>query len=105
MRGFENDMLGPKGRNNSPTGGNIFTHLNGEVRWPLGKGFGLVTFVDGGNVWKTIDDIDSDLRFTAGGGFRYKTPVGPVRIDYGHKISRKENESAGELHFSFGHAF
>ena len=105
VRGFENDMLGPKGQNDSPTGGNIFALLNSEIRWPLGKGFGLVTFVDGGNVWKTIDDIDSDLRYTAGGGLRYNTPVGPVRIDYGHKISRKENESAGEVHFSFGHAF
>ncbi len=105
VRGFENDMLGPKGQNDSPTGGNIFALLNGEVRWPLGKGFGLVTFVDGGNVWNTISDINRDLRYTAGGGLRYKTPVGPVRVDYGHKISRKENESAGELHFSFGHAF
>jgi outer membrane protein insertion porin family len=106
VRGFENDMLGPKGQNDSPTGGNIFALLNSEIRWPLGKGFGLVTFVDSGNVWETIDDINNrDLRYSAGGGLRYKTPVGPVRIDYGHKISRKENESAGEVHFSFGHAF
>jgi outer membrane protein insertion porin family len=106
VRGFENDMLGPKGQNDSPTGGNVFALLNSELRWPLGKGIGLVTFVDGGNVWETIDDIDDrDLRYTAGGGLRYKTPVGPVRVDYGHKISRRENESAGEVHFSFGHAF
>jgi outer membrane protein insertion porin family len=105
VRGYEHDMLGPKGEDDLPTGGNIFALVNSEVRFPLGKGIGLVTFVDGGNVWKTSSDINEDLRYTAGAGLRYKTPVGPVRLDYGHKISRREDESAGEVHFSFGHAF
>jgi len=105
VRGFEQDMLGPKGQDGLPTGGNIFALVNSEFRFSIGKGFGLVAFVDGGNVWRTSGEINEDLRYTAGGGLRYKTPVGPVRIDYGHKINRKEGESAGEVHFSFGHAF
>lgn len=105
VRGYEHDMLGPKGEDDLPTGGNVFALLNAEFRFALGKGLGLVTFVDGGNVWKTITDVNEDLKYTVGAGLRYKTPVGPVRIDYGHKLSRKEDESAGEVHFSFGHAF
>jgi outer membrane protein insertion porin family len=105
VRGYEQDMLGPKGQDDLPTGGNMFALINSELRFSIGKGFGLVTFIDGGNVWQTSDDINGKLRYTAGGGLRYKTPVGPVRVDYGHKISRKEDESAGEVHFSFGHAF
>ena len=105
VRGYEQDMLGPKGLDDLPTGGNLFALVNSELRFSIGKGFGLVTFIDGGNVWQTSGEINEDLRYTAGAGLRYKTPVGPVRIDYGHKISRREDESAGELHFSFGHAF
>lgn len=105
VRGYEHDMLGPKGTDNLPTGGNVFALANSEFRFSLGKGFGLVTFVDGGNVWRTLDDINEDLRYTIGAGLRYNTPVGPLRIDYGHKISRRKDESAGEVHFSFGHAF
>lgn len=105
VRGYEQDMLGPKGQDNLPTGGNMFGLVNSELRISIGKGFGIVTFIDGGNVWQTSGDINEDLRYTVGAGLRYTTPVGPIRIDYGHKISRREDESAGEVHFSFGHAF
>ncbi len=105
VRGFKQDTLGPKGVTDNPTGGNIFALTNAELRISLGKGFGIVAFVDGGNVWTKISDMDSELRYTTGGGLRYNTPVGPLRLDYGHKIDQKEGESAGELHFSFGHAF
>jgi len=47
----------------------------------------------------------SGLKFTAGIGLRYKTPVGPIRVDYGIKLNREPGESRGELHFSLGHAF
>jgi outer membrane protein insertion porin family len=105
VRGYDHDSLGPKGSDDTPTGGNVFALLNGEFRISLGRGFGLVTFVDAGNVWQKIEQVESVLRYTTGLGLRYSTPVGPFRIDYGRKLNRKEGESAGEFHFSFGHAF
>jgi outer membrane protein insertion porin family len=105
VRGYSHDTLGPKSAEGDPTGGNVFALINGEFRISLGRGFGLVTFVDGGNVWKVIDDVEPSLKYTVGAGLRYRTPVGPVRIDYGHKLERETGESAGEIHFSFGHAF
>ncbi|MBI5664112.1 MAG: outer membrane protein assembly factor [Nitrospirae bacterium] len=105
VRGYSHDSLGPKGADNNPTGGNIFVLMNWELRFSLVKGFGLVTFVDSGNVWKTKDDVRDDLKYTVGAGIRYNTPVGPIRIDYGHKMNKEEDESYGEAHFSFGHAF
>lgn len=104
-RGYSHDTLGPKGIDDVPTGGNIFALINEEFRINVGKGIGLVVFADGGNVWQTTDDIDDEFKFTVGGGLRYITPVGPVRIDYGYKLDREPGESAGEIHFSFGHAF
>ncbi|MBI4825980.1 MAG: outer membrane protein assembly factor BamA [Nitrospirae bacterium] len=105
VRGYSHDTLGPKGIADVPTGGNIFALINEELRIDVGKGIGCVIFLDGGNVWQVSDDIDGKLKFSAGGGLRYITPVGPVRIDYGHKFDRDAGESPGEIHFSFGHAF
>ncbi|MBI4699488.1 MAG: outer membrane protein assembly factor BamA [Nitrospirae bacterium] len=105
VRGFNQDTLGPKGEGDNPTGGNAFALANAEFRISLGKGLGLVTFVDAGNVWQKTNSMGTELRYTAGIGLRYNTPVGPIRIDYGQKLDRRGNESSGELHFSLGHAF
>ncbi|MBI4653813.1 MAG: outer membrane protein assembly factor BamA [Nitrospirae bacterium] len=105
VRGYNQDTLGPKSADNIPTGGNAFALTNAELRLSLWKGFGVVTFLDGGNVWKDTNDINLTLKYTTGAGLRYDTPVGPLRIDYGHKLNKEGGESAGELHFSLGHAF
>lgn len=105
VRGYDQDTLGPMGIENTPTGGNAFVLANGEFRTSLGKGLGMVTFVDSGNVWKDTNDVDSNLRYTTGIGLRFNTPVGPFRFDYGYKLNRQPGESKGELHFSLGHAF
>ncbi|NOX21377.1 MAG: outer membrane protein assembly factor BamA [Nitrospirae bacterium] len=105
VRGFAQDSLGPKGDDNSPTGGNAFLMGSFELRIDTGRGIGLVVFIDTGNVWERLKDIDFSTRKTAGVGIRIRTPVGPVRFDYGHKLDRRDGESSGELHFSIGHAF
>jgi outer membrane protein insertion porin family len=106
VRGYAQDTLGPKGSDGNPTGGNVFFMENLEIRTSLGKGFGIVAFLDGGNVWLKLADIRPlDFKFTTGLGLRYNTPIGPIRIDYGHKLQREKGESSGELHFSIGHAF
>jgi outer membrane protein insertion porin family len=106
VRGYEQDTLGPKGPDGNPTGGNAFLLGNLEIRSSLGKGIGIVTFLDTGNVWQKAKDTEfGNLKYTAGLGLRYNTPVGPIRIDYGHKLQRKKGESSGELHFSIGQAF
>jgi len=106
VRGYEQDTLGPKGSDGNPTGGNVFLMENLEARLSLSKSLGLVAFLDGGNVWMKISDINpEDIKFTTGLGLRYNTPVGPLRVDYGYKLQREKGESAGEVHFSIGHAF
>ncbi len=106
VRGYDQDTLGPKGSDRTPTGGNIFIMENLELRTSIGKGIGLVAFLDGGNVWINIEDLNiRNLKFTTGIGVRYNTPVGPLRIDYGYKLEREKDESSGEIHFSIGHAF
>lgn len=105
VRGYAQNTLGPK-KNNQPTGGNAFLMGNIEFRTYLGKNFFLVNFLDFGNLWERVEDVNpSNLKYTTGLGLRYRTPVGPLRIDYGYKLNRQKGESRGEIHFSFGHAF
>jgi outer membrane protein insertion porin family len=106
VRGYGQDTLGPKGFDGTPTGGNAFAMGNIEFRTDVGRGFGVVAFVDAGNVWRKLEDMDlTDLKYTTGLGLRYTTPVGPFRVDYGHKLKREPGESKSEIHFSIGHAF
>jgi outer membrane protein insertion porin family len=106
VRGYEQDLLGPKGEDGNPTGGNAFLMQSLELRASLGKGIGLVAFLDGGNVWVDAKDINlKDWKFTPGIGVRYKTPVGPLRFDYGYKLEDEPGQSRGVFHFSIGHAF
>jgi len=105
VRGYDQDMLGPKGVDGNPTGGNAFLLANIELRTSLGKGIGIVTFLDGGNVWQKTANMDLSLKYAAGMGLRYSTPVGPLRVDYGYKLNRALGESHSEIHFSIGQAF
>jgi len=106
VRGYDQDTLGPKAADGTPIGGNAFLMGNFELRTDVGRGFGVVVFSDTGNIWEKIQDVNIEqLKFTAGVGLRYNTPVGPLSVDYGIKLNRESGESFGTLHFSVGHAF
>lgn len=105
VRGYAQDTLGPKGADGTPTGGNVFLMGNMEMRTSLSKGIGMVAFIDCGNVWLKTKEVNMSLKYTAGIGVRYSTPVGPLRVDYGYKLNREQGDSIGEIHFSIGHAF
>ena len=114
VRGFARDSLGDVGTldpNGFPTGGNALTVLNAELRAPLWKELGGVVFLDAGNVFRRVSDLDlGALRPSAGFGFRYKSPVGPVRVDFGFRLTSRrgvpdESEPSYAIHFSIGQAF
>lgn len=113
VRGYDQEKLGIPGKTIifdgkswNPTGGNMMIVLNGEIRFPLFKGLGMVVFVDWGNVWRKMEEFDpSELKATAGAGIRYNTPVGPLRLDMGCKLMREQREDKCIAHFTLGHAF
>jgi outer membrane translocation and assembly module TamA len=116
VRGFALDQLGvrhtPPLPNDTidssgfPLGGNGLVIFNGELRLPLRGGLGVVGFVDTGNVFKRVVDIDlGELRTALGFGVRYKSPVGPIRVDLGFKTHRRENEGLTAWFVTFGQAF
>jgi outer membrane protein insertion porin family len=114
VRGFTLDRLGTPetiDRDGFPLGGNGLIVLNAEARIPLRGGLGAVGFIDGGNVWQTVSEMDfSQMRGAVGFGLRYRSPVGPIRVDLGFKLDRRmlptgERERPTALHISLGQAF
>jgi outer membrane protein insertion porin family len=114
VRGFANDRLGtdetldPVG---FPQGGNGLAVFNLEARAPYWKNLQFVWFMDAGNVFRRASDIQlDDLRVTSGVGFRYRSPIGPLRVDWGWKLSTRIETGGGRersnvLHISLGQAF
>ncbi len=87
-------------------GGESLFVLNLEARWNFWREAELVLFHDRGNVWLRLQDIDPlDTRNTLGLGFRYRTPIGALRLEYGWKLDRKPKESPGEFYFAIGEVF
>jgi outer membrane protein assembly factor BamA len=89
-----------------PEGGRQLLIVNSEFRIPLTirKGLGVVAFYDGGNVFRTIG-FHGEYTNTIGGGLRYKTPVGPIRIDIGHNMNSPRGISATQFFVTLGQAF
>ena len=110
MRGFKIDFVGPVEFSESgepvPTGGNAVLTGSVELRFALRPRIELAAFSDIGNVYALASDLTlSDLRYTAGLGIRYKSSIGPLRVDWGRKLDRRAGESAYHVHVTVGHAF
>ena len=107
IRGYDYQLVGDLDAVNKPIGGRSLLEFNGELRWRLNDQFGLVPFVDGGTVYRdSIPDLDLGLNWGAGLGFRYFSPVGPVRLDIATPINpRSSIDEPVQLYISLGQAF
>ncbi len=109
-------------------GGILLSVINLEYRRRVRGAFGLTFFVDGGNVWRdpshirlagffTPTGVDrtyglDDMHWAAGVGVHLVTPIGPLRLDYAHRLAADESDLlAGRalerdaFHFAIGFMF
>jgi outer membrane protein insertion porin family len=116
IRGFALDAVGVRhdppqaadtiDPNGFSLGGNAVVILNGELRVPLRGGLQTAGFIDTGNVFQRVTTMDlSELRTAVGFGIRYKSPIGPIRVDLGFKVNRRPNEDRTAWFVTFGQAF
>jgi translocation and assembly module TamA len=104
VRGFGYQQLGPKDVNNDPIGGRSLAEFALEARYRFGN-FGIVPFIDAGQVYDSTLPQFSDIRFGAGIGGRFYTNFGPVRVDVATPLGRRPGEAKVALYISIGQAF
>jgi len=113
LRGFEREDLSPKKLNSdgvwTEIGGNKFVQFNLEFIFPLIKEAGVmgVLFFDTGDVYDNHESINfGNLRESVGGGIRWYSPMGPMRIEYGYILDPvKDAGEGGKWEFTMGTVF
>jgi translocation and assembly module TamA len=106
IRGYPYQKVGPL-EDHEPKGGRSLVEVSAEFRFKITDKIGLVAFLDGGNAFSSsFPDPGETLRWGAGGGIRYYTPVGPLRLDVGVPLQRREGiDDPFQVYISLGQAF
>jgi outer membrane protein insertion porin family len=114
VRGFRILSLGPRNRvtdsfgnllRRDAIGGSQQLIFNNELIVPLAESLGLrgVAFFDAGNAFSAAQGIDfNELRLSAGGGIRWLSPIGPLRIEVGFPLNEQTGDERQTVMFSFG---
>ncbi|MDP1758777.1 MAG: outer membrane protein assembly factor BamA [Thermodesulfovibrionales bacterium] len=106
VRGIGFGEGGPRDANGDVIGGTKELIFNTEYIFPLVSELKLkgVTFFDAGRAFDSFKDF-GDVKYGAGIGFRWFSPIGPIRLEWGHNLNRKPGESKSKWEFTFGSAF
>lgn len=99
----EQDLLTSKAL--KPYGGTQEIYYNAELEFPLISEAGIkgVFFYDVGEAETEleIDNLRSDIGF----GFRWFSPIGPLRFEWGFPVARRTDERAVNFQFAIGSPF
>lgn len=118
MRGYRLEDIGPLIQAVNQNTGSVDTFNKGglfqllssfELEHPMIKEAGLkwVVFSDLGNVWEDRIGKDNDyaLRADYGFGFRWFSPIGILRFEFGFPINKREREAPNQFNFDIGQLF
>ncbi len=108
IRGYKERRVGPKDANTGdPIGGEAMLLGTAEYSFPMVENIKGAVFYDTGNVWAKASDFASgSLKSSVGMGVRIKTPIGPIKLDFGYPLDTDPGEKrSGRFHFSMGQRF
>ncbi|MFZ5453792.1 MAG: outer membrane protein assembly factor BamA [Thermodesulfobacteriota bacterium] len=108
IRGFKYADISPRDPvTGERIGGDKFVQLNLEYRFPLIKKLGVTgtVFFDAGNVYATNQTYFSSMRTSVGAGFRWFSPMGPLRVEWGYNLRPKSWEKHSAWEFTVGSQF
>ncbi|UCE78712.1 MAG: outer membrane protein assembly factor BamA [Nitrospiraceae bacterium] len=107
VRGLEWGDAGPKDPlTGDEIGGTEQLIFNTEFIFPIVSDLKLkgVIFFDAGNAYDEFEDF-GELRYTAGVGVRWISPMGPIRLEWGYNIDKEPDEDSSRLEIAFGSFF
>ncbi|TMB00652.1 MAG: hypothetical protein E6J70_09965 [Deltaproteobacteria bacterium] len=115
VRGYGRRRIGPRAKrkdffgrviSTTPIGGRTLAEASVELRHPITEKLGAAVFLDGGQVNLQSFDFPIDsLRYGAGFGVRYRSPVGPLRVDLGFPFQPPDGDQRWQVHVSLGSKF
>ncbi len=115
VRGVESKDVSPEEVNDDGdtvrVGSEVYVAFNHELRYPIGEELGLmaIAFMDMGDLWRKSNDVEfafSDMVKTVGGGLRWLSPMGPLRLEYGYVYDSGDTDAeGGKFEFSMGSQF
>ncbi len=106
VRGYEERHIGPLGANGDPIGGLSVLEGGVEFRARVYGDFGTAVFLEAGSVAEdTVPTFEEGVQYAAGGGLRYFSPVGPIRVDVGVPLNPRRGDDNFIVYFSIGQAF
>ena len=107
MRAYRIYYLGPRDLAGNPLGGESIVLANMEVRFPIYKDFRGVTFFDAGNVFYKMKNTDlGQLKYGAGFGLRYQTPIGPIGLELAWPLNPiQSSRDTLQVIFNIGQSF
>ncbi len=106
IRGFRTREVGPK-EGDTFIGGEKAAFFNLEFLFPLSEEYKLkgLFFADTGNAWRESENYFSDMRYSAGYGVRWLSPLGPLRFEWGYNLDPRDGEKSSVFEFSIGSFF
>ncbi|HMA84968.1 MAG TPA: outer membrane protein assembly factor BamA [Desulfosalsimonadaceae bacterium] len=107
LRGFDWRDVSPLNDEGIAIGGEKYVQFNVEYLVPLLMEQGLVglVFYDTGNAYAEGPIKLDEMRESWGYGIRWYSPMGPLRLERGHILDRKEDEDSSRWEFSIGGSF
>ncbi|MEQ8587946.1 MAG: autotransporter assembly complex family protein [Thalassobaculaceae bacterium] len=106
VRGYALQSVGPLDAGDEPTGGSALLDFAMELRWRAFGDFGVVPFIDAGQVYdRELPRLDEELQWAAGLGLRYFTAIGPIRADLAFPLNPRDSDEVFQVYFSLGQAF
>ncbi|MEJ6564406.1 MAG: outer membrane protein assembly factor BamA [Burkholderiales bacterium] len=110
VRGYQSSSLGPKNSLDQSLGGKRRALSQAEIIFPLpglnlDKSMRFAFFVDGGAVTNHFEDVVDEMRYSAGLGFNWYSPVGPMRFNFAKPLNAKANDRTEAFQFTLGTGF
>lgn len=109
VRGYDGGSLGPRDAVGDPLGGT--RRLNGSVEalLPLpgaDRTLRALAFVDAGQVWGADQQVRfGDLRYSAGVGIAWISPIGPLKLSYAYPLKTEPFDRTQRFQFQIGTGF
>ncbi|HRY29782.1 MAG TPA: outer membrane protein assembly factor BamA [Elusimicrobiota bacterium] len=111
VRGYDFGEIGPEDY------GRVMMVFNAEYKFPIVQERNRTIlqgafFADAGGSWSHADQVDlrigrqeNQMRSGVGFGIRFKTPVFPIRLDWGYGLNHRPGEQISQFYFTIGNIF